>query len=346
MALIPLDGSHGEGGGQILRAALTLSAVTGQGFEITQIRARRTRPGLRPQHVAAVRAAAMACDARTSGLFEGSPDLRFEPGKANAGDFRFEIGTAGASSLVLQTVLPVLATADTNSPVAVQGGTHVPRSPSFEYLSRHWSAVVARLGLNTRHELLRAGFYPRGGGEQRALARPWARPGAALVMESRGSLVSVSGVSGAGKIKGDVAARQREAACARLWEARRIEATVERVEVPAEGPGSFLFLEAEFECGRAAFGWLGEKGLRAELLGDRAARRLLRFLDDEESSVDPHLADQLVVPLCLSGGGGRVTTSEVTSHLETVAEVANAFSFAVRVTGRRGFAGLLEVDRC
>ena len=115
MALIPLDGSRGEGGGQVLRTALTLSAVTGQGFEITQIRARRTRPGLRPQHVAAVRAVAMACDAKTSGLFEGSPDLRFEPGKANAGDFRFEIGTAGASSLVLQTVLPVLATADAES---------------------------------------------------------------------------------------------------------------------------------------------------------------------------------------------------------------------------------------
>ena len=346
MALIPLDGSRGEGGGQVLRTALSLSAVTGQGFEISQIRARRTRPGLRPQHVAAVRAVAMACEAKTSGLFEGSPDLRFEPGKANAGDFRFEIGTAGASSLVLQTVLPVLATADAESRVAVQGGTHVPRSPGFEYLSRHWSAVVSRVGLSTRHELLRAGFYPRGGGELRALARPWARPGAALVMESRGRLVAVSGVSGAGKIKGDVAVRQREGACARLWEARRIEATVELADVPAEGPGSFLFLEAEFEAGRAAFGWLGEKGLRAELLGDRAARRLLRFLEDGEAAVDPHLADQLVVPLCLSGGGGRVTTSEVTSHLETVAEVAGAFGFGVRVTGRRGLAGLLEVDRC
>jgi RNA 3'-terminal phosphate cyclase (ATP) len=288
----------------------------------------------------------MACEARTSGLFEGSPDLRFEPGAPGAGEFRFEIGTAGAASLVLQTVLPVLATADAESRVDVQGGTHVPRSPGFEYLARHWSEVVSRLGLRTRHELLRAGFYPRGGGEQRAQVRPWTRPAAALVMESRGRLVAVSGVSGVGKLKAEVAARQRDATCARLWEERRIEATVELVEVPAEGPGSFLYLEAEFETGRAAFSWLGEKGLRAELLGDRAARRLLRFLEDETASVDAHLADQLVVPLCLGGGGGRFTTSEVTSHLETVAEVAGAFGFGVRVAGRRGFPGLVEVDRC
>lgn len=347
MALIPLDGSLGEGGGQVLRAALTLAAVTGQGFEITKIRSRRARPGLRPQHVAAVRASALACRARTSGLFEGSPDLRFEPGEVSAGEFRFEIGTAGAATLVAQTVLPLLAAAGTESRLVIQGGTHVPRSPAFPYLQEHWAAVVARLGLSTRHELVRAGFYPRGGGELRSHVLPWARPGAALVMESRGRLLAVRGRSGAGRLKGDVAKRQRDAAQARLWEARRIEAEWTVADVPSESPGSFLYLEAEFAAGRAAFCWLGEKGLRAERLGDRAARRLLRFLEDEEASaVDLHLADQLVVPLCLSGGGGRVTTSEVTSHLETVAGVARSFGFNVKLSGRRGLPGLLEVERC
>jgi RNA 3'-terminal phosphate cyclase (ATP) len=347
VALIAIDGSHGEGGGQVLRAALTLSAVSSQGFEITKIRARRARPGLRPQHVAAVRATVLACGARASGAFEGSPDLRFEPGKAAAGEFRFEIGTAGATTLVAQTVLPILGTADAESRVEVQGGTHVPLSPVFPYLARHWAAVVSRLGLSTRHELRRAGFYPRGGGELFCRVSPWARPGGALVMESRGRLLAVRGVSAAAKLKGDVAKRQRDAAQARLWEARRLEAEWEVSDLPAESPGSALYLEAEFEAGRAAFSWLGEKGLRAERLGDRAARRLLHFLDDEEdAAVDPHLADQLVVPLCLSGGGGRVSTSEVTSHLETVVGVAHLFGFAVRLSGRHGGPGRVEVERC
>jgi RNA 3'-terminal phosphate cyclase (ATP) len=347
LALIPIDGSQGEGGGQVLRAALTLSAVTGQGFEIVKIRARRLRPGLRPQHVAAVRAVALACGARTGGLFEGSPDLRFEPGPLAAGEFRFEIGTAGATSLVAQTVLPALATAGAASRVEVQGGTHVPKSPAFPYLARHWAAVVERLGLRTGHELVRAGFYPRGGGELRSRVSPWSRPGAALVLETRGRLLAVRGQSVSARLKGDVAQRQREAALARLWEARRIEAEIEVGEMPAESPGSFLYLEAEFEAGRAAFGWLGEKGVRAEALGDRAGRLLLQFLEDEEASaVDAHLADQLVVPLCLSGGGGRITTREVTAHLETVAQVATAFGFEVRVTGRVGMPGHVEVARC
>jgi RNA 3'-terminal phosphate cyclase (ATP) len=347
VALITLDGSQGEGGGQVLRAALTLSSGTKQGFEIAKIRERRTRPGLRPQHVAAVRAAALACGARTGGVFEGSPDLRFEPGPVAAGDFRFDIETAGSAPLVAQTVLPALGLAPAPSRVEVTGGTHVPLSPMFPFLERHWALVVGRLGLRTAHRLVRGGFYPRGGGELRSEVRPWSRPGAALVMEERGGLLGVRGVSGASKLKGDVAERQRAAALARLWEERRIEAAVEVVDMPADSPGSFLYLEAEFEAGRAAFSWLGEKGLRAEALGDRAARRLLHFLEDERASaVDPHLADQLVVPLCLSGGGGRYTTSEVTPHLETVAQVARAFGFGVHIEGRAGLPGHVEVARC
>src|SRR5262249_1137346 len=141
--LIPIDGAWGEGGGQILRTALAMSAVTGQGFEITRIRARRMRPGLRPQHLAAVRAAAMVCGARVGGAFGGSPDLRFEPGRIGAGDFRFEIATAGAATLVLQTVVAPLATAGQPSRLEVTGGTHVPASPSFEFLSRNWRPAAS-----------------------------------------------------------------------------------------------------------------------------------------------------------------------------------------------------------
>ena len=344
MSLIALDGAMGEGGGQVLRTALALSAVTGQGFEIAHIRARRPRPGLEPQHLAAIRALTMACGAKVSGAFDGSPDLRFEPGPVAPGAFRFDIGAAGAVSMVLATVLPVLGTASKGSRVAAFGGTHVPASPSFEYLSRHWGAAVRSLGLEARFELVRAGFYPPAGGEARAQVEPWSRQ-AGLDLGERGRLVALRGVSGASRLKGDVARRQRDAVARALWERRRLEAEWEVLDVSADSPGSFLFLEAAFETGRGAFGFLGQRGLSAESLGDRAARRLLHFLEDEEGAVDPHLADQLVVPLAMAGGGGRVTTVEVTRHLETAVEVATRFGVRAKVWGRRGGPGGLEVGR-
>jgi RNA 3'-terminal phosphate cyclase (ATP) len=339
--LLTIDGSKGEGGGQILRTALALSTVTGQPFEMVKIRARRPVTGLRPQHLAAVRAATLVSGARTGGAFEGSPDLRFEPVAIGAGDYRFEIATAGAASLVLQTVLPPLATAAGPSRVEVTGGTHVTASPSFEYLSRHWGATVARMGLDVGFQLVRAGFYPPGGGEVHARVAPWTRP-AGLVLEARGPLVQVRGVSGVGRLKGDVGRRQADATHDRLWEERRIESSWEVVEVPAASPGSFLLVEAIFEGTRAAFGFLGERGLRAEVLGDRAARTLLQFLDSE-AAVDPHLADQLAVPLAVGGNGGRVTTNRVTQHLVTVAEIVSVFGIPARTWGRVGGPGGLEV---
>jgi RNA 3'-terminal phosphate cyclase (ATP) len=340
--LIQIDGSQGEGGGQILRTALALSTVTGQGFEITKIRARRARPGLAAQHLAAVRAAALISNARVGGAFEGSPDVRFEPGPITAGEYRFEISTAGAASLVLQTVLAPLATAGRGSRVEVTGGTHVPASPSFEFLSRHWAPVVERLGLHARVALTRAGFYPPGGGELVAEVDPWSRQGG-LSLETRGALVTLRGVSGVGRLPRDIARRQAEAVKERLWEARRLESAWDVLEVPAASPGSFLFLEAIFEESRAAFAFLGEKNLRPEVLGDRAARTLLQFLQDDEGAVDPHLCDQLALPLALSSRGGRVSTTRVTDHLQTVANIVSLFGRRAETWGRPGGPGGIEV---
>ncbi|HEY7412317.1 MAG TPA: RNA 3'-terminal phosphate cyclase [Vicinamibacteria bacterium] len=339
--LLTIDGGRGEGGGQVLRTALALSAATGQGFEIARIRAHRPQPGLRPQHLAAVRAVALVCGARVGGAFDGSPDLRFEPAALAPGDFRFEIATAGALTLVLQTVLGPLGRAGGPSRVEVTGGTHVSASPSFHYLARHWAPMAARCGLRAELELRRAGFYPPGGGEAAARALPWGEP-APLVAEKRGALLEVRGVSGSCRLKGEVGARQARAVQERLWEARRLESTWEVVEPPSASPGSFLLVEGVFEEGRCAFGFIGQRGVRAEVLGERAARTLLRFLD-AEGAVDPHLADQLALPMALSGRGGRVSTSEVSLHLETVAEVVSAFGIPARALGRRGGPGLLEV---
>jgi RNA 3'-terminal phosphate cyclase (ATP) len=339
--MIFLDGAQGEGGGQIIRTALTLSAATGRPFHVTRIRAGRLRPGLQPQHLAAVRAAAMLCGAKVSGAFDGSPEVRFEPGAVQPGQFRFEIATAGALTLLLQTVIPALATASDSSHVEVTGGTHVPMSPSFHYLARPWAAVVERLGLKLRLDLVRAGFYPPGGGESRAEVHPWKRP-VGLSLEKRGSLVAIRGIAGASRLPG-VAERIRQAAQERLWESRRLESTWEVVQVPAPSKGCFVLLEGIFEEGRGAFGLLGERRVRAEVLGDRVARRLLQFLDADEGAVDPYLADQLVLPLAIAGGGGRVTTPEVTGHLETVADVVSRFGIPARTWGRRGGPGGVEV---
>jgi RNA 3'-terminal phosphate cyclase (ATP) len=344
MDLIPVDGELGEGGGQILRSALTLAAVTGQGFEVTRIRARRTRPGLRPQHLAAVRAVEMSCQAQVHGAFDGSPDLRFQPGPVGAGSFDFDIGTAGATTLVLQSVLPALATSSEPSRVSISGGTHVPLSPGYHFVARHWGPTVQRLGLRLRIDLERAGFAPRGGGRLEAEVSPWTRP-AGLDLTRRGALVEVRGVSASARLKGGVAERQADAARTLLWEQRRLESSWEVLEMAAASPGSYLQLEGVFENGRAAFALLGRRGVRAEVLGERSARQLLTFLDLEEACVDPWLADQLAVPMALAGGGGRLSTSKVTPHLETVAEVLRLFGTPAATWGRRGGPGGIEIEK-
>jgi RNA 3'-terminal phosphate cyclase (ATP) len=346
VGLITIDGAQGGTGGQIVRAALTLSGATGQGFELVRIRADRLRPGLKPEHVDTVRAAALVCGARTGGAFDGSPDLRFEPRPVARGEYRFEVGDGGSVPLVIETVAPILATASEPSRIEATGGTHVPASPSAHFLAGPYAEMVAKLGLPLRAEPVRAGFRPRGGGEARAEVGPWARREEAVRLDDRGALVAVRGFSGAGRMKEAVAERARDAALALLWQNRRIEASWEIVDLKAASPGSFLLVEAVFENGRGAFGYLGDRSVKPELLGERAARRVLKFIEEEEGALDPWLADQLAVPLALAGGGGRLTTTEVTRHLETVASVCTAFGRVARVWGRRGGPGGLEVERC
>jgi len=339
---IAIDGARAGGGGLFLRGALALSAVSGRGFRIERIRAGELRPGLPPRHLAAVRALAMCCGAEVHGAFEGSPDLRFLPGQPTGGEFTFDIGTAGASTLLLEAAVPVLATAGSASRVSVLGGTHLFRSPSYHFLARHWAATVERLGLRLRPELQQAAFGTKAEGRIRCEVRPWQRP-ATLDLSARGARLSVRGIAGAGRVKGSVAQRAAEAARALLWEARRIESEWEVVELRSASPGFFLEVEALFENGRAAFPALGERGVRPELMGERAARRLLRFLDDEEAVVDPWLADQLAVPLAIAGGGGRLVTSEVTAQLETASRLLRTFEVPCETWGRRGGPGGLSV---
>jgi RNA 3'-terminal phosphate cyclase (ATP) len=338
--LIPIDGAA-KGAGKTLRAALSLSAVTGQGFEMTRIRAGHLRPGLRADHLGAIRAVALACNARVGGAFEGSPDLRFEPGPVAAGEFEFDLGAVGPTALVLQVVGVPLATATGPSRLTLSGGTHVPAGPSYHYVAQHWVPLVERLGLVLRPRLVSAGFYPKGGGALTAEIDPWKRP-ASLHLVERGPLRAVRGVSGAGRLKGGIAEKQRDAAAKLLWEKRRLEVAWEVPELTASSPGSFVLLEAVFEHGRGACGILGERGVAPEVTGEHAARELLRFLDGE-GAVDGAAAAQLAVPLALSGGGGVVSTSEITSDLQIVVAALGLFEIQASIDGLHGAAGRLEV---
>jgi RNA 3'-terminal phosphate cyclase (ATP) len=342
--LIVIDGTEFEHGGHALRSALTLSAVTGSGFEARRIgEGLGRRGGLKGSHVAAVRAAAMACQARLAGAFEGSLELRFEPNPASAGEFEFDLGGFTPATLVLQAVVPILSRAASESALSITGGTHVPASPSYEFLERHWLVLASQMGFATQLSLARAGFKPKGGGQLRARVSPQ-REGQAILADRRGALLRIVGVAGGSRLKGDAARRLQDAAQGYLWEQRRLESVWETLDLPATSPGLFGHLDLVFEGGRAGFDVLGERAVRPEVMGARLARACLRFLDGE-GVVDRYVADQLVVPMAAGRGGGRASTDVVTDHLLVVAEIARLFGFKVSVWGTRGGPGGVEVER-
>jgi RNA 3'-terminal phosphate cyclase (ATP) len=335
--LVRIDGED-QAGGLALRSALVLSACTGQGFELVGFRARHDRPGLQSSQLAVVRAVAMTCDARLHGAFEGSREMRFEPGTVSAGDYEFDVAGGVAGTFVVQCALGVLARSGGESRIVVRGGTHLPGCPSFHYLERHWLCLVERAGINARLSLDRASFVPRGEGEMRAHVRP-APAAKAVELERRGALVAVRGVCGAAGLKGELACRMRDAASALLWEQRRLESSWDLLDLPAASSGVFAQMELVFERGRAAFSALGERSVRAEVAGERLARACLRF------AVDRFAADQMVVPMAIGGAGGRVETEAVTEQLLAVAAVARLFGFDARVWGACGARGGVEVAR-
>ena len=341
--MLTLDGSEGEGGGQVLRSALTLAALTGTPFRLVNVRARRSRPGLAAQHLAALRAAAAVSGAEVEGAALGSLEVRFAPGAPRAGDYAFDVGTAGSVSLVLQTVLPALAWAGGVSRVRVRGGTHVRWSPCFEYLDWQWRWAVRLAGYDFRLELVRAGFYPAGGGEVRARVEPVSRARPVRLIE-RGAPEMLEGLSAVARLPNHVARRQREAALVALRGVWRGPVAVETARLDAAGPGSVIVLRARFELGAGCCCALGERGLPAERVGEAAAQCLREWLAGE-GTVDPWLADQLLVPLAFVPGESEFTTTRVTRHLLTNAAVVRRFlgPDAVTVVGGEGAPGRVTV---
>ena len=342
--LIRIDGSEGEGGGQMLRTALTLSMVTGRPFEMLNVRAGRPKPGLRPQHVACVKAAAKVCSALVEGANPSSQTLRFEPGPVRAGTYDCDIKTAGSTSLVLHTLYLPLTFAPSRSILTITGGTHVPFSPSFHFLLYQWTVFLRRIGIDVELTLNRAGYYPGGGGEIRAKIRPAAslRP---LELGPRGELERLEGISAVSGLPRSIAERQRNRAFQRLG-AEGLHAGIDILELPSGGKGTFLLLYSTHAGGgRACYDALGALGKRAETVADEACDAFLRFLQTR-GAADEHLADQLLLPLALADGRSEFPVPIVTGHLITNAQVIRRFlDVSIAVEGPPGAEGTVAISR-
>ncbi|MCP4539273.1 MAG: RNA 3'-phosphate cyclase [Chloroflexi bacterium] len=352
--MIKIDGSYGEGGGQVLRTSLALAAITGRTVRIEHIRAGRKKPGLRPQHLTAVRVAAAVCAARLEGDALGSQTVTLAPGSPVCpGSYVFDVadatrgGSAGSVGLVLQTVLLPLALAQpgqspgceqsTESYLILRGGTHVAWAPSVAYLEHVFVPALARMGIRAEDaqiDLARWGFYPVGGGEiqVRIMATggsTQAEPLSPIQLTERGDLTRIWGTAAVMNLPAHIPQRMANRACNVLAEAG-LKAQVEALRLRGNGPGAGIFLFAEYETSSpgetvvAGFTAYGRKGLPAERVAEAACEEL--FIHHRSGApVDPYLADQLVLPMALADGESRMNVSQVTPHLLTNIWVVRQF---------------------
>jgi RNA 3'-terminal phosphate cyclase (ATP) len=339
--MLDIDGSFGEGGGQILRSSLTLSLLTGQAFRLRNVRARRQRPGLQPQHLTAVRAAAEVGQAKTQGAMVGSGQLEFEPGAVKAGNYHFAIGTAGATTLVLHAVFLPLALQDGPSNLVFEGGTHNDHAPCYHFLATTWQAYLARIGLLLTLHLERPGFYPRGGGRFTTyIAGGSLLRG--LTLTKRPPITRAIGFSAvSGGLPESIARRQADRAKERL-EAAGLECDI-GLETWHGGPGTVVALTADEAPVPTLFFGLGARGKRAEAVADEAVTQVLEYAA-ADAPVDEHSADQLILPLAFAEGASEYHVSRVTKHLLTNVEVVRKFvPRRIEVDGAEGAPGMVRV---
>jgi RNA 3'-terminal phosphate cyclase (ATP) len=318
--VLKLDGSVGEGGGQILRTALSLSALTGQPFEIENIRANRRKPGLMRQHLTAVRAAAEVCAAAVTGDALGSLGLRFVPGPVRAGDYAFAIGSAGSATLVLQTVLPPLLTAGAASRITIEGGTHNPMAPPTDFFARSFLPLLHRMGPRVELRLERYGFYPAGGGKVCATVQP-VRALAPFELLARDPEVRVSARAVVANLSRSIGQRELEVVREQMGLAPEALAVEEVHGLP--GPGNVLAIEMAMSHHTEIATAFGQKGVPAAAVAAAAVDEARDYLAAGEP-VGRHLADQLIIPLAMAGGG-RFRTGPPSRHTTTNVEVVRLF---------------------
>jgi RNA 3'-phosphate cyclase len=314
--LIDIDGSYGEGGGQILRTALALSAILKKPFRIHHIRSKRKNPGLQAQHLEAVEALARITEAQTEGVKFGSQKITFFPQKILPGDYQFEVKTAGSTLLLFQAIFFPLSMAQRPSSVTLVGGTHVPWSPPFHYLAEVLLPTLEPMGISVNAAIEKWGFYPRGGGKIQLTIHPVhdLKP---IHLTNRGSLKRIRGLSAISNLPKYVAMRQKDQVMKRIQKELKMDTEINILyDAPSNGPGSFLFLLAEYEKTIAGFSSLGQRGKSAEKVADEAVDDLKDYLSSE-GCIEPHLADQLVPFMSMTKGNSSFTTTRMTNHLLT-----------------------------
>ncbi|HEX6319148.1 MAG TPA: RNA 3'-terminal phosphate cyclase [Burkholderiales bacterium] len=324
--MIDVDGAYGEGGGQLVRTAVALSALTGKPLRLANVRASRARPGLAPQHLAALRAVASLCDAAATGLELRSTAFTFEPrARPAGGELRVDVGTAGSVTLVLQAVLPVLLAARGASRVVVTGGTDVRQAPTWDYFREVLLRLLGRMGVDVHATLVRRGYYPHGGGEV-ALE---VQPGTPKPISFENSIASwrLAGQAHVARLPRSIAERMRASALAALPQAG-IEVTTEQ----SAGPGGGITLWAESDAGLLGASRVAERGVPAEALGGAAGHELAADLASG-ATLDVHLADQSLVYLALARGDSSFVARELSSHTRTAIWLLAQF-LPVRVTAQ------------
>jgi len=318
--MITIDGSQGEGGGQILRTSLALSLVTSQPFRMERIRAKRQKPGLLKQHLTAVEAAKTVGCAEVEGAALSSQTLEFRPGPVTPGNYRFAVGTAGSATLVLQTVLPALLTASDHSTLTLEGGTHNPMAPPFDFLDRCFMPLIYRMGPSVELELRRPGFFPAGGGRFHARIEPVKKLSRLDLLE-RGAIRARHAKAIVSKLPEHVAERELSVLGEKLkW--RPGEYGIDIVPHPV-GPGNAVVLSLEAEQVTAILTSFGERGRPAEEVAESAVEAAKVWLN-AGVPVEEHLADQLLIPMALAGGGSFRTTKP-SLHTTTNAQVIQRF---------------------
>lgn len=323
-ALLTIDGSQGEGGGQIIRTSLALSALTGRAIRMMNVRAKRSRPGLMRQHLAAVQAAAAICQADVRGAELGSSELTFRPGEICGGDYSFGVETAGSTTLILQTVLPALMTACGPSKLNLTGGTHNPFAPPLDFLQRVFLPLVNRMGPQIEISLVRHGFYPAGGGRFTASITP-ARELVGFELLERGPLFSKRVEAIVSKLPSHIGDREcRAIATASSWDDSCFSS---RQIHDAVGPGNVVMIELVYEFISELFVGFGQKGIPAEDVAAGVWRETQEFMA-AGVPVGAHLADQILLPLGLAaqrGQSGSFRTMSLTQHARTHIDVLKMF---------------------
>ncbi len=318
--MITIDGSYGEGGGQVLRSSLALSLVTGRPFKIVKIRAGRRKPGLLRQHLTAVKAARDVGCAVVKGAEMGSRELIFEPRTVKAGEYRFAVGTAGSATLVLQTVLPALITADGPTRLELEGGTHNPYAPPFDFLAKAFLPILGRMGPAVTAELERHGFYPAGGGRFTVEVTPTPSLSRLDLME-RGAIERQEAVAVVSQLPRRVGERELAVLKEKLsWGDSALE--VQQVRNP-RGPGNVLMVTVASEQVTEVFTAFGERGVVSEQVAGSVVKPVREYLASGVP-VGRYLADQLLLPMALAGGG-EFMTLPLSRHATTNIEILKPF---------------------